>query len=762
MRVSEIASIHAQIETFVLSLGGRVRRIHDALEHLRHETSLRLRLERQDPAAIDRWLEEDRFAVDDDGFFQSLRRLEQHRAGALGPDAVTQFWAARDRDDPGLRARLYALRDVGPRLLELQRGQPGVAWIYYQDAANAAVVFPYFDLVKILPSSFDWRTYHTYVSVTPAADPDRTIRWTPPNIDYGGEGLITSASIPLYRDDALLGLWSIDVPLRTIHRDCIHERIAPDQRNFIVDLDGYLVDHESIATEIDKKVGSILRKHVSAIGGDFATLDVRELARSGPGTIELSGPGGERLLAAYRCVPELDWLFIATFPKSKMVAAINAKVIEAFERIRRGDLSFRIDPSVSDEVHQLVAGCNAMAQALQADLKERERTSLELQAAKAAAEAASAAKDRFMAALSHELRTPLSPVLAAVSSLQRDPRVPGALHDILELIRRNVALEAHLIDDLLDVNAISRGKVRFTRRIVDAHEVLERSYEICRPDLDAAGLDLVTRHEAEEHHVDADPARLQQALWNLLRNAIKYTPPDGDRRIIVRSWNPTPGVLRLEVQDSGIGIAAEDVGRIFRAFEQVDRTRGGLGLGLVVAKAITEAHGGTIDVNSPGPGQGSTFGLQLATCAPQPAPAPARERAAHAAPPRGRLRLLLVEDNVDTAEVLAASLALLGHSVATATTVVDALRRVDREAFDLVISDLGLPDMSGYDLARALRSRGGVACIAVSGHGYPEDIRRSLEAGFLRHLVKPIEVGELEDVLEEVTSQRHGPPDVRG
>lgn len=751
--MSEIASIHAQVETFVLELDARARRIHDALDHLRHETLLRFRLEPADPAAIERWLADERFAADDDGFFQSQRRLEAFRAGTLAPDAISEFWPVIARDDPRARARLYALREVGPRLRELQQAQPGVAWIYYQDVTNVGLLFPYAEIATVVPASFEVRSYHTFVSIDRAPDDGHAVRWTPPTIDYGGEGLITSASIPVCLGDELVGVWSIDVPLRTIHRDRIHQHVASEQRNFIVDRDGWVVDDESITASLSQERGSLVHRHIKDLGERFGALDLRALARDGAGTLELfDDETGDLLIVVYRVIPEIQWLVFATFPKVKMLAAINAKVMEAFSRIKHGDLSYRIDGDVTAEMQQLVDGCNEMSAAIQADLARREADAAELHAAKTAAEAANVAKDRFLAALSHELRTPLSPVLAAVSLLQQDPRYAHTLEGPLGMIRRNVEIEAHLIDDLLDIDAITRGTVRLERRVIDVHEVIARACETCAPDLASRRVGVETQLDTIHHHVDGDPARLQQALWNLLRNAAKFSDPGESIR--VHAFNPSPHRLRIEITDSGVGLRAGDQERIFEAFEQVGATtRGGLGIGLTIAKAVVEAHGGTIDVHSRGPGEGATFGIELATTVPLPAPAPAPALAtAQTPPPRPQpLRVLLVEDNPDMSEVLVLALETRGHIVTAAASGGEGLRHARAERFDLLISDLGLPDMSGYELVRQMHDRSDEPpAIAVSGYGRPEDIRKSVEAGFLRHLTKPIEIGQLDAAIKEV------------
>jgi PAS domain S-box-containing protein len=362
------------------------------------------------------------------------------------------------------------------------------------------------------------------------------------------------------------------------------------------------------------------------------------------------------------------------------------------------------------------------------------------------AEAASLAKDRFLAALSHELRTPLTPVLLRVAALARSPELSGELRSDLRMIQRNVELEAKLIDDLLDLTRITRGKLSLHFEVADVHEVLEHVVEICREEAEGKRLEIAIGAAAAEAHVWADPGRLRQVFWNLVKNAVKFTPKGG--RIEVRTGNPEPGRIRVEVIDPGIGIEPEALPRLFNAFEQGDptvtRSFGGLGLGLAISKALVDQHGGTLTGISAGRGHGATFTVDLATVAP---PRP-EETAAEAGEGTARsLRLLLVEDHEPTLQVMAALLELAGHDVSPAPDLRSARALAASRQFDLVVSDLGLPDGTGFDLMRELRDLYGLKGIAVSGYGMEEDLRRSREAGFLEHLVKPVDVEKLKAAL---------------
>ncbi len=394
-----------------------------------------------------------------------------------------------------------------------------------------------------------------------------------------------------------------------------------------------------------------------------------------------------------------------------------------------------------------------------------------------ATQQANAAKDQFLATLSHELRTPLTPVLAVVSALEEDRRLPADARDRLATVRRNTELEARLIDDLLDLTRIERGKLNLHREVADVLPLLAHAVEACRtPETEDKGLRLVTELTADDHRVWADGSRLSQVFWNLLKNAVKFTPEGGVVRVRSRNEGETGSPDRwlvVEVDDTGIGIDPELLPRIFDAFEQgqqkITRRYGGLGLGLAISRAIVELHGGTLTAESEGRGRGATFTVRLPARLPAGAAAgvPAFDGEETMGGPRlsRPLHVLLVEDHADTADAMADLLRVAGHQVTVAGSVEEALAAAEAAAseaaaaeaaepanggpFDLVVSDLGLPDGNGCDLMRELAGRYGLRGIALSGYGMDDDVRQSLEAGFERHLTKPVDMRTLESAIRE-------------
>ena len=364
-----------------------------------------------------------------------------------------------------------------------------------------------------------------------------------------------------------------------------------------------------------------------------------------------------------------------------------------------------------------------------------------------ALERASLAKDQFLSVLSHELRNLLAPVLMTAGELESNSSLPEAFKSDVRMIRRNVQMQVRLIDDLLDLTAIGRGKVELRKETAHVHDLVRQSIEICGADLRDKDLNVRTDLGAGSDVVMADPARLQQVFVNLLKNATKFTPPGGAVAITTAS---TPESIRVEVSDTGIGIEAANLGRIFNAYEQggtaVTRRFGGLGLGLAICKALVEAHGGTITAHSPGPGRGATLIVKLpagALSARADAPAPQ-------SPPDRPIRVLLVEDHAGTARALGRVLRRLTHEVTIAGTAAAARNAAAHAEFDLVISDLGLPDGSGLDLMRELRHRYALKGIALTGYTTAEDVELSRQAGFAEHLTKPVNLDQLCETIRRV------------
>jgi PAS domain S-box-containing protein len=377
--------------------------------------------------------------------------------------------------------------------------------------------------------------------------------------------------------------------------------------------------------------------------------------------------------------------------------------------------------------------------------------------ARLAAEAASQAKDRFLAALSHELRTPLMPAYMSVAAMENDESLPASVREQLTSVRRNLELETRLIDDMLDLSRIINGKLRLRLEPLSLHDLIHRVEEILRSDLRQKALRLELDLAANDT-VEGDPSRLQQVLWNLLKNAIKFSSEGA--KITIRTSNLDAQSIALEVIDQGVGIDPRLMPKIFNAFEQGDpaliRGQSGLGLGLSIAKPIVEAHGGTISASSDGAGKGAIFTMVLPRCTTAKVPTNRIGNGRDGQSQQRSLRVLLVEDHVETARLLGKLLEQFGHAVALAGDAKTALDLADKNPYDILVSDIGLPDANGYDLMKQIKSRFGLPGVALTGYGMDEDLQRSHEAGFADHVVKPVDAIQLEAVLCRVVNRTNG------
>jgi signal transduction histidine kinase/ActR/RegA family two-component response regulator len=380
-----------------------------------------------------------------------------------------------------------------------------------------------------------------------------------------------------------------------------------------------------------------------------------------------------------------------------------------------------------------------------------------------AAKEADRAKDEFLAMLSHELRTPLTPAHALLQMLERDASLAPEHRSTVAEIAMHIGSEKRLIEDLLSFERLVHETVQLRLAAVDVHEQARHALAVCAPLIRLKRLNVVESLTAADPVVRGDALRLRQVLWNLIQNAVKFTPQEG--RICVRTANPEPGVLLLEVEDTGLGLEPEMLQKIFGAFERAGRQpngQGGLGLGLAISQRIVELHGGTLTAASPGNGGGATFTFRLATI--EAAQAAAQTASAPPSAPPGAdrpLKILIVEDHLLTARAIARLLRSHGHTVLTAGGVDAAARSVAAQRFDLLICDLQLPDGSGLDLLPQIQhhlrhwATGAAAtpAIVLSGFARESDVARSLAAGYVAHLSKPVDQDELLDAIRQATAR---------
>jgi PAS domain S-box-containing protein len=455
-------------------------------------------------------------------------------------------------------------------------------------------------------------------------------------------------------------------------------------------------------------------------------------------------------------------------PERQAELARNSALIEQTGRAIYESVHLRKDGSSFPVLIDVVALRDPRGRLIRAanviDLSERQKIEDERarllqseQAARTQAEQASRAKDEFLAMLGHELRNPLSPIVTALQllKLRGGPQPASREHDIIE---RQVRHLVRLVDDLLDVSRITRGKITLARAPVEMAEVTAKAVEMAAPLLEQRQQVLTVDVPRTGLCVSGDQDRLAQVVTNLLTNAAKYTPRGG--RITV-TGRRTGGEVELRVLDSGVGISAELLPRVFDLFVQgprsSERSEGGLGIGLAVVKSLVQLHGGTVSASSQGTDRGSEFALRLPVL-DQSAAAPAGAAAARTQASR-RLPVLLVDDNRDAVELTAELLQDAGFAVTVAFDPLEALARLDGPPPEVAVLDLGLPVMDGYELGRQIRERLGPAAprlIALTGYGQDADRARSQEAGFHTHLVKPVDPDVLVAAIE-AAARDHAP-----
>ncbi|GMT97762.1 hypothetical protein KH5H1_18810 [Corallococcus caeni] len=442
-------------------------------------------------------------------------------------------------------------------------------------------------------------------------------------------------------------------------------------------------------------------------------------------------------------------------PRTREVAIIHtsATFITAEKKVtglRAGADVYLTQPFDPEE---LIATVNSVLR-----LRRVEREAL---ANAARLEEADRKKNEFLAMLAHELRNPLAAISVAVQMLgQKDSNgLSEADARRRDVIERQVSHLRHLVDDLLDVSRITRGKYALRRSRLDLNTVLQHSLAAARPVMEERGLILREALMQEPCWVDGDRTRLEQVFTNLLDNASKYSLEGGI--ITVGAHVAEDSRVRVSVQDTGIGLRREDQERIFELFAQLDaglaRSRGGLGIGLTLVRNLVEEHGGQVDVFSEGPGQGSLFTVALPLLTDAARPEATVERIESR---RGEWRILLVDDNPDAREGLREMLQMWGHTVAVAEDGPEALAMATPGTYDVIILDIGLPGLDGYQVAQELRGRvaSDAHLIALTGYGAPEDRSRSEKAGFDLHLVKPVELVEIGRVLAQLGPVKRGAP----
>ncbi|HUA66678.1 MAG TPA: PAS domain S-box protein [Alphaproteobacteria bacterium] len=433
--------------------------------------------------------------------------------------------------------------------------------------------------------------------------------------------------------------------------------------------------------------------------------------------------------------------------------ALHGETIEHYETVHEHKNGQPIDVSLTISPIRDVGGKIIGASKIARDVTERRRSEKALMESLSRERLANQSKDHFLAALSHELRTPLNPVLLLASDLATAPDVPPELREHFDTIRKNIELEARLIDDLLDLTRITRGKLTLNQSEVDVHCVLNDAVSTVLCDVDMKQILLRLNLQAIRHKVFGDPVRLQQIFWNVLKNAVKFTPEGGEVNIATQTLPNNK--IAVTFTDTGIGMRPEEIAHVFNAFSQGAHHFGGLGLGLAISRTLVELHRGSISASSPGKGKGATFIIELPLIpfsAAQKTACPEARALGIATRPHGewprRTHVLLVEDHEPTRMALARLLRDREYRVASAASFSEAQSLMEKnDDFQLLISDIGLPDGNGYNLMIQFRKKFQGGGIALTGFGREQDVARAQAAGFTTHLTKPVCVTSLDHAI---------------
>lgn len=747
----ELERIQTQLKIVSRSITCELDRVKDTLYYLACHSLELFQITPNEPQIIDSWLKANKFGVNEDGFFLSHPDLAAHRAGTLRKDALSYSWPPDKIDDPAARYRLFCHRNMGPMLMTLQQRLPGTVWIYYQDVTNTAIQHPYIDQITAIPPDFQWSSYHTYASVNPEANPERTVCWAPPHIDYAGQGLIIAASVPVYIDDDFIGLWSIDLQVDSLVRPSILAPTHKSQLTCVVQKDGAVIANSEGIDYSNMEKGEEASVRFTDLHAAFAHVDPQELFEIG-GDYRLINHDGEDYLLNWANLHCMDWLCVSIIPRNELLDAAEEHFRNAFRNLGRGDrqASVVVD-NLPVEMLEIGQAYNEMVDSL-------DKTREELLREKAKAEAANHAKTLFLANMSHELRTPLNGIMGMHQLLQTTALDDDQEHYV-ELAVQSADRLTNLLGDILNLTRIEAGKINLTNAPFDLEETLNFSNELFAPSCSQKQISCsFFIHEGVPRRLIGDAIRLQQIINNLIGNAVKFT----DQGEIYLEAYPLPSSddesarILFSISDTGIGIEQSAIEGLFEPFSQAaqgyNRDYQGAGLGLSIVRQLVTLMGGQIDVASK-PGRGTVFHFclpfELQTEAHMASPGQATFASAEAA----TQRILLVEDDAVSRMATRMLLKKTGYRADAVEDGAEALRALEEKDYSLVLMDIQMPVMDGVEATRAIREgRAGernarLPIVALTAYAMDEDRQHFLKAGMDDYLAKPVQYDRMAEVI---------------
>ena len=705
--MNETDAIHWHLHRYGAILSRQIDRLYNALEELQRTTLLLLSThENNEEPLIDQWLSQEQFCIDADGFFQSAPQLARHRQGTASPESISFSWGGHLQHDTTARRHLYCHRNIGSLLHHMYQRLGKVGWIYYQDASNTALQYPFIDQATAIPADFDWSGYHTFVSVSPENNPERQIQWTPPTIDYAGEGLILSVSIPVWRQERFIGLWSIDLPIRYLYQDFAVDKPFNEQDQWIINSQGLLLLHDRLQAEVDQSQGRVVLHPLADLGGDWAQFDPSSLFHKDSGLLSMQDAGGDTWQAAYLRIPKVEWFLFCLIPKASLEEAATLRLRSAFQQIADGHFGSQVEtPSSHVLINTLVEEFNRMSRRLAQAEQDRQKIETQLRQAQKME-----AIGRLAGGVAHDYNNMINVIMGyaelamervdQASELHRDlSRMYEAAKRSMEITRQLLAFARcqSVAPRVIDINTEVKGLITMLTRLI-GEEIMLRWMPGKQMQL-----------------IRIDPSQLDQILVNLCINARDAI--DGVGKIVIETSTITfdqaycdlnPGFLpgnyvQLAVSDDGSGMDSETVKNIFEPFFSTKERGKGTGLGLATVYGIIKQNRGFINVYSE-PGKGTTFRLYFPSHNGTPID-PGEDCAQQGAGGATGETVLVVEDEAGILELVKRLLAQLGYKALTAESPLAALElaRVHTGPIDLVITDVVMPEMNGRELAKRLR-----------------------------------------------------------
>nr|WP_319575359.1 ATP-binding protein [uncultured Desulfobacter sp.] len=701
---------------------------------------------------IEAWFKEEGFGVSEDGFWLSLSKLNAFREKRAPTDIISYSWHPDLIGDKNACFRMYALRNIGPFLEEIWNGLPETSWIYYQDTTNTSLQFPYIDQITAISPDFDWRTYHTFQSVCPQNNPEGGIQWTQPTIDYAGEGLILSVSIPVRIQNRFIGLWSIDLPMKTLYPEFVFDTLLDGQVNFIVDEDGNLVAHPHIQTRIDSEKGSIFQTHFHELGAEFKPLLPRELLKKKVGHFVLNPETASELVGYYHSIPEVQWLLFCVFPRQSMEHVIDRKIKTAFERVKSGDFSYRLNGISGVKHSKIIAdGFNEMAHALENQAKKQKKTQKEkdLLEERIRHYQKMEAIGTLAGGIAHDFNNVLFPIQGYAEMFLEELPKDDPKHEMAQEIFQAASRAKELIEQILTFSR--QGKMK--NQIVSIQIIVKEALKLLRSTI-PKNIVINQYINSQCKPVFADPTNLHQVIMNLCTNAFHAVQEKGGSIDVILeevsvmtdgqyniSGLPPGDYICLTVSDTGCGMDKNTLEQIFNPYFTTKKEGKGTGLGLSISYGIIKKLNGNIKVSSQ-PNKGTTFHVYL----PVTSITKNREYEDNVNVEKGTERILLIDDEESIVEMETAVLQKYGYRVSAFTSSIEALNAFKKEpgSFDLVLTDMTMPDMTGDILVDHIKHiRDNIPVIICTG--FSENISNGnyADKGADGFLMKPVSIDKL-------------------